>query len=76
MIRDQIIIGITNNNIRRNGLDNQWGGNNLTKNRGKLEAATTGGGKLNVEGAIRRAEGSVNRVSRPGKYSKKIIKRS
>ena len=76
MIWDQVIIGITNNNIRRNGLDNQWGGNNLTKNRGKLEAATTGRGKLNVQGAIRRAEGSVNRVSRPGKYSKKIIKRS
>ena len=75
MIRDQIIIGITNNNIRRNGLDNQWGVNNLTKNRGKLAAATTGGGKLNVEGAIRRAEGRANRVSRPGKYSKKIIRR-
>ena len=62
------MIGITNNNIRRNGLDNHWGVKNLTKNHRKLEAATTRGRKLNVGGAIRRAEGSVNRVSRPGKY--------
>ena len=68
MIGDQITIEITNNNIRRNGLDNQWGVKNLTKNHRKLEAVTTGGRKLNVGGANRRAEGSVNRVSRPGKY--------
>lgn len=56
MNTDQIILGATNNNIKKNGLNNQWGLEVLIKNRRKLEAATTGAKKLNIGGTIRRAK--------------------
>ena len=76
MIRDQIIIGTTNDDIRKNALNNQWGLNDLIMNGRKMEAATTGAKKLTAEaGTTEKAEQIVNRVHRPGKYSKKKSQR-
>ena len=69
MSRDQIIIGTTNESIRRHALKNQWGLNDLIKNGREIEAAARGAQLLKKEETIK-----VKRV-KPGKYSGKSQRR-
>ena len=65
LIRDQLVIGTTNNEIRRNALKEQWGLAELTTRARQLEAASYGAKQITDE--IR--GGFVNKVG--GRYSKK-----
>ena len=69
LIRDQIIIGTTNSEVRKNALKNQWQLNDLIKNGRALEAATWGAEQIKQEQAATAA--SVSRIKQPGKYSRK-----
>jgi hypothetical protein len=68
LMRDQVIIGTTNEDIQRQGLKEQWGLADLIKNGRMIEAATLGAEKLSENHETT----PVKRVAgRPGKYSKK-----
>lgn len=66
MVRDQIVIGTTNDDVRKNALNNQWNLEELIKNGRKLEAATVGAQKITEQPIA-----NVSRVNTPGKYSKR-----
>ena len=67
LVRDQIIIGCTNTEIRKNALKNQWNLEDLMKNGRALEAATWGAQQIRQEGDPPR----VARMKKPGKYPRK-----
>lgn len=66
MIRDQIVIGTTNDDIRCNALKNQWDLQQLLENGRKIEAATHSAQRIANEQGNR--ESHISRV-KPGKYS-------
>ena len=66
LTRDQIIIGTSNNEIRKNALKNQWDLDNLIKGGRQLEAAARGAQRIHEN-----SEAPISRIKRPGKYSKK-----
>ena len=70
MIRDRIIIGIRNTEIRKNALKNQWALGDLIKNGRALEAATWGAHQIKQEDDLAK-DASVSRIKKPGKYSRK-----
>ena len=71
LVRDQIIIGTSNDEIRKNSLKNQWGLEDLIKNGRALEAASRGAKQIKDE-----QEPSVARIKKPGKYSRKFKKKT
>ena len=66
LARDQIITGVSSNEIRKHALKNQWTLDELIKNGRQLEAATEGVGAQEEFGS------TVNRI----KYSSKARKRN
>ena len=66
LIRDRLIIGLRDDEIRKNALKNQWSLEDLIKNGRALEAATYGAQQIKQENG-----GSISRISKPGKYSRK-----
>ena len=68
MVRDQIIIGTNNSEIRKNALKNQWNLTDLISNGRALEAATRGAQKIHP---LEYQETPVARIKKPGKYSRK-----
>ena len=64
LTRDQILIGTLDQEIRRQGLHNEWELDDLVRNGRSLEAATKGAVKI-------KAEPQDIRRTKPGKYSKK-----
>ena len=64
LIRDQILIGTQDHEIRRQGLHNEWELDDLIKNGRSMEAATKGAVKI-------KSEPPDVRRTKPGKYSKK-----
>ena len=68
MVRDQIIIGTNNNEIRKNALKIQWNLTDLINNGRALEAATHGAQKIHP---LEYQETPVSRIKKPGKYSRK-----
>ena len=75
MIRDQIVIGITDNDIRKYAPNNQWNLADLHCNARKVEAATFGSERIKAEslGAVKKEPSNTANVNRtrPGKYSRK-----
>ena len=75
MVRDQIIFGTTNDDIRRVALHEEWDLETLIKKGRSLEAATSGAQKIKSGSNThsRREEGEYSRVNRtqPKKYSRK-----
>ena len=67
LVRDQIIIGIKNDEIRKNALKNQWKLDDLIKNGRALEAATYGAKQIKQE----QDPASISRIGKPGRYSRK-----
>ena len=61
---DQIIIGTSDNEIRTNGLKNQWDLHNLIIGGRQLEATNRGALKINDNSY----DASFTRVNKPGKY--------
>jgi len=68
LIRDQILIGTINDEIRRQALKEQWKLADLEKNGRALEAATKGAAEIKIK---EEPQSEVNRIPKPGKYSKK-----
>ena len=68
MMRDQILYGVVNDEIQKNGLKNQWKLAELIKNGRALEAASWGTKQLKQE---RDVTASVSRTKKPGMYSRK-----
>ncbi len=66
MVRDQVIVGTIDDEIRKNSLKNQWDLENLVENGRKLEVAVHSAQQ--IIGEIK--EEKVTRV-RPGRYSRK-----
>ena len=64
LTRDQILIGTQDQEIRRQGLHNEWGLEDLISNGRSMEAASKGAIKI-------KSEPSDIRRTKPGKYSKK-----
>ena len=74
LARDQIIIGVRSDEIRKHALKNEWNLEDLIKNGRQLEAASKGVQKLKHSShsqAGTSSESNVNRTRRPGKYSNK-----
>ena len=71
LIRDQIIVGTTDNEIRKKALSEQWDLDTLVGNGRKMEAAAFGADKIKKEVT---EDGAVSRV-KPGKYSRKNAKK-
>ncbi len=70
LIRDRIVFGTVNGEIRKNALKSQWVLDELVKQGRALESAIHGARKMKAEGA----DGSpsvTRRVKKPGRYSKK-----
>ena len=72
MIRDQIIIGTTDNAIRKEALNEQWNLADVQAKGRKMEAAAVGAEKIKQENSssIKKEAADVNRT-KPGKYSRK-----
>ena len=72
MMRDQIIVGTTNDEIRRNALKNQWNLQDLVFHWHQIEAAEQGAGKIlaNKQDNNPVDSNSISRV-KPGRYSRK-----
>ena len=70
LIRDQIIIGTLDNEIRKQALHEQWGLADLVAKGRQMEAAAAGSQKIKQE---MKEESSVNRLQ-PGRYSRKNTK--
>ena len=68
MIRDQIVIGTSDDDIRRSALKEQWTLADLQSKGRKIEAATFGAAQIKKE--AKREYADVNRTT-PGKYSRK-----
>ena len=66
LIRDQIVIGTNNDNIRQHALKEMWDLPALVKNGRSLEAAERGSERIKSN-----ETGDARRVKTPGKYSKK-----
>ena len=66
LIRDQIIIGTKNDQIRKQALKESWDLADLIKNGRSLEAAERGSERIKNSDA-----GDTRRVKTPGKYSRK-----
>ena len=66
LIRDRLIIGTTNDDIRRNALKDQWDLDNLIKNGRSLETATLGAKHIKDEEVPAGPKGIFR--SKPGKY--------
>ena len=73
MIRDQIIVGTCNDEIRRNALKNQWNLKDLVFHGRQIEAAEQGAVKItaNKREPNNSELNEVARLSKPGRYSKK-----
>ena len=69
MVRDRIIVGTRNDEIRKNALKNQWNLDDLVKNGRALEAATHGAKQIKQEKGS--SSPTVARIKKPGKYSRK-----
>ena len=69
LIRDQVIIGTTDNEIRRCALKEEWSLADLQSSGRKIEAAAAGAAKIKKEAT----DGDVRRT-KPGKYSRKNAK--
>ena len=70
LARDQIITGMSSDEIRKHALKNQWALDDLIKNGRQLEAASDGVVQLkNSHSEI--SSNKIRRTKRPGKYSKK-----
>ena len=67
LARDQIIIGVTSNEIRQHALKNQWNLTDLISNGRRLEAANIGVERIKHNSSL----ADMSRVKRPGKYSRK-----
>ena len=67
MIHDQIIIGTTIDEIRKNALKNQWSLVDVIKNGKALKSAIWDAKQIKPE----IGEYSLSRIKRPGKYSRK-----
>ena len=75
LIRDQVIYGVSDDDIRKNALNEQWPIADLQSKGRKIEAATYGAAKIKKEASSgthdsTSSSANVNRT-RPGKYSKK-----
>ena len=68
LIRDQIIVGTSDDEIRKNALNNQWTLTDLVAKGRKIEAASIGAMKIKEEKV---EDTTIGRVGKPGKYSKK-----
>lgn len=73
LIRDQIIVGTSNDEIRKNALKQQWGLQELILNGRSLEAASQGANKITSSNRLPTAVDSsdIRKVRKPGKYSRK-----
>ena len=72
LIRDQIIIGTTDNEIRKKALGEQWQLTDLITKGRQMEAASVGSQQIKTE--VKQEQASVARV-KPGKYSRKNRKK-
>ena len=72
MIRDQIIIGTSDNAIRKEALNEQWSLADVQAKGRKMEAAAVGAERIKQEATsnIKKEVADVNRT-KPGKYSRK-----
>ena len=68
LVRDQIIIGTRNDDIRRNALKEQWGLKDLMSKGRSLETASRGAMMIKKEVVTT----DILRTKRPGKYSRKL----
>ena len=68
LVRDQIVIGTYDDDIRKKALNNEWPLTELVSQGRKLEAAAHGALRIKEEVAD---EQKLNRIAKPGKYSKK-----
>ena len=75
LARDQIITGVISDEIRKHALKNQWGLEELIKNGRQIEAASAGVEQIKSS-SKRSSPGSVRRIKKPGKYSRKSPKDS
>ena len=73
LIRDQIIYGVMDNEIRKGALNEQWTLDDLQKKGRQIEAATLGAAKIKKESQDPDPNSNSNQLRRtqPGKYSKK-----
>ena len=67
LIRDQIIIGMQDENIRKKALEEEWSFDDLVAKGRKMEAAVLGSDRIKIE---LKQEGGIARVQ-PGPYSRK-----
>ena len=70
MVRDQIIVGTTDDEIRKSALNQQWNLTDLWAKGCKIEAATFGAAKIKKEQKIELEEAEIGRV-KPGRYFRK-----
>ena len=74
LIRDQVVYGVADHEIRKNALNEQWSSDDLKTKGRKIEAATMGAAKIKKEASNSRGYGpkpaGVNRA-KPGKFSRK-----
>lgn len=72
LVRDQIIFGTLNDEIRKNALKQQWNLQDLILNGRTLEAASTGASKIASNNRLPADQNSdIRKVRKPGKYSRK-----
>ena len=71
LVRDQIIVGTSNDEIRKNALKQQWGLQELILNGRSLEAASEGASKITNRLPTSDLNSDIRKVRRPGKYSRK-----
>ena len=73
LIRDRIVFGTRNDEIRKNALKNQWKLEDLVKQGRALESAVQGAQQIKEEIS---EDNTTRRVKKPGKYSRKNKKRT
>ena len=71
LIRDRIVIGTSDDQIRKNALKEQWSLTDLLTNSRQIEAATHGAHKMKVEVKSEPVESAGIQRTRAGKYSRK-----
>ena len=72
LIRDMVLVGVTDDEIRKSGLNEEWSLADLQSKGRKIEAATIGAAKIKKETSTRNSPGSANvNRTKPGKYSVK-----
>ena len=72
LIRDQLLIGTIDDEIRRQALKEEWGLLDLVSKGRSIEAASKGAALIKVK---EEPPSEINRMGRPGKYSKKSRQR-